>query len=184
MSFNGKNVQVTGRDRNDVLEEDIVVAVASLFRRCSNKDLLRTLLIPLQGKASGSVNSESWLLKGRSSHFLNRVLEIEKDYILHHILRVPQGALFVSRKTTESTEPFIKWAAPTRRARELPLQIECNDRTSELSALVKREKKAFEESLRRFQEKGAAMKAALEAAQKCAAQNVSALNGKHKVGHT
>lgn len=44
-----------------------------------------------------------------------------------------------------------------------------------------KEKKAFEESLRRFQEKGAALKAALETSQKSAAGNMAALKAKHKV---
>ncbi|CAN0136347.1 unnamed protein product, partial [Scytosiphon promiscuus] len=69
----------------------------------------------------------------------------------------------------------------TAKAREESIQIECNERTSELSALVEKEKKAFEESLRRFQEKGSALKAALESAKKSAAQNVSTLKGKHQV---
>lgn len=45
-----------------------------------------------------------------------------------------------------------------------------------------KEKKAFEESLRRFQEKGAALRAALETAQKAATGNVAALKEKHQVG--
>lgn len=61
-------------------------------------------------------------------------------------------------------------------------QIECKERTSELTALVAKEKKAFEESLRRFQEKGAALRAALETAQKAATGNVAALKEKHQVG--
>lgn len=44
------------------------------------------------------------------------------------------------------------------------------------------EKKAFEESLRRFQEKGAALRAALETAQKTSTGNVAALKKKHQVG--
>lgn len=47
-----------------------------------------------------------------------------------------------------------------------------------------KEKKAFEESLRRFQEKGAALRAALETAQKRAAGNVAALKEKHQVNKT
>ncbi len=65
-----------------------------------------------------------------------------------------------------------------------PPQIECKERTSELSALVAKEKKAFEESLRRFQEKGAALKAALETSQKSAAGNMAALKTKHQVTHS
>lgn len=60
-------------------------------------------------------------------------------------------------------------------------QIECKERTCELSALVAKEKRAFEESLRRFQEKGAALKAALETSQKSAAGNMAALKSKHQV---
>lgn len=60
-------------------------------------------------------------------------------------------------------------------------QIECKERTSELTALVAKEKKAFEESLRRFQEKGAALRAALETAQKRATGNVATLKEKHQV---
>lgn len=60
-------------------------------------------------------------------------------------------------------------------------QIECKERTSELTAFVAKEKKGFEESLRRFQEKGAALRAALETAQKAATRNVTALKDKHQV---
>ena len=45
-----------------------------------------------------------------------------------------------------------------------------------------KEKNSFEESLRRFQEKGAALKAALETAQHRATGNVAALKEKHQVG--
>lgn len=46
-----------------------------------------------------------------------------------------------------------------------------------------KEKKSFEESLRRFQEKGAALRAALETAQNRATGNVAALKEKHQVGN-
>ena len=128
MSFNCNYVQVSGRDRNDVFEEDLIEAVAKLFRRCANVDLLRDLLSPLRGKSKGTTaddadDSLSWLVDtGRSGAvFLNRILESEKEYILHHILQVPIGALFVSRKTTESTEPFIQWAAEFLKSRGAPI---------------------------------------------------------------
>lgn len=136
MCFFGRRLQVSGRDRNDVDDDDLVNAVAFLFRHCSHVGLLRRLLSPLRGKNCDGDPSESstssssrrstrsggrsnWLL--RSPRFLNRVLEQQKDFVLHGILEVPRGAIFVSSKTTKSADPFIKWASSFLERRGAPL---------------------------------------------------------------
>lgn len=59
--------------------------------------------------------------------------------------------------------------------------MDCKERTSELAAQVAKEKASFEESLRRFKEKGKALKSALETAQASASGNIAALKQKHQV---
>ena len=71
------------------------------------------------GGGGGGARGGSWLL--RSPRFSNRLLETDPAYFVHEVLRVPEGAVFVSRRTTESKEPFVAWAARFLAARDAPL---------------------------------------------------------------
>ncbi|EOD29381.1 hypothetical protein EMIHUDRAFT_204032 [Emiliania huxleyi CCMP1516] len=72
------------------------------------------------GKKAGSSASGggSWLL--RTPRFTNRLLEAHRPFFLG-ALGVPAGALFASRRTTESGDPFLKWAAAFLARRGAPL---------------------------------------------------------------
>ena len=122
MCFFGRRLEVIGRDRNDVDNDDLANAVVYVFQHCTDISYLRRLLAPLRGKAytkksscsssssSSSLSSiDSWLLK--SPRFLNQILEQYKDFILHDILGVPRGAIYISSKTIKSSDPFFKWAS-------------------------------------------------------------------------
>ena len=56
----------------------------------------------------------------RTARFHNRLLEADRDFFLG-VLGVAKGSLFVSQKTTESKEPFLKWAATYLARRGAPL---------------------------------------------------------------
>jgi hypothetical protein len=56
--FFGNRLQVTGRDRNDVDEDELVEAVMHVFRKCGNMPYLRELLAPLQGQQNRSATEE------------------------------------------------------------------------------------------------------------------------------
>ena len=118
MCFFGNRLEVTGRDRNEVDEDMLVSAIIYVLHSCKDKSFLRDLLEPLRGqrcdgqnkqKSNGRGHRSSWLLT--SPRFFNRVIEQDKEYILHNIFDIPTDALFVSRKTTESKDPFISWAS-------------------------------------------------------------------------
>ncbi len=128
-AFYGDRLEVSGRDRNEIDEEELIQAVTELIGRCNNIKYLNELLSPLRGDEQieengdgiqgskrrkrvtndGANGSKSWLLQ--SPRFFNRVIEIQKDYVLNIVFRIPRGALFVSKKTTDSKDPFIKWSA-------------------------------------------------------------------------
>jgi len=144
MCFFGERLDVTGRDRNEVEEERLVEAVVYVLRRCGDVGYLRRLLEPLRGRravegdnddnngkgkaskrargdvaSTSSSTSSSWLLQ--SPRFFNRVVELQKDYILYDVFQIPRGAIFVSNRTTESKDPFVKWAATFLRKNGAPL---------------------------------------------------------------
>uniref|UniRef100_A0A6U6CTT5 Uncharacterized protein n=1 Tax=Odontella aurita TaxID=265563 RepID=A0A6U6CTT5_9STRA len=144
MCFFGRRLEVNGRDRNDCDDDELISALAYVFRHCSNSGYLRQLLAPLKGRgavveteahveSSSSSSSTSrpkggsrqhsnasWLLK--SPRFMNNILEQYKDFILHDVMRVPKGAIYVSSKTTNSSDPFIKWASDFLRNSGCPLE--------------------------------------------------------------
>lgn len=60
------------------------------------------------------------------------------------------------------------------------LKMDCKERISGLTSAVAKEKKSFQESLTRFQEKGKALKVALETARASASGNVNTLKEKHQ----
>jgi len=140
----GSKLEVSGRDRNDVDDEDLHQAFVHVLHKCDNMNYLRNLLEPLRGSASSTnddshyqhigcncfstsssssssssssrnrrgrltTTQQSWLLK--SPRFFNRIIETEKDFILQTVFNIPKGAIFVSSKTTNSKEPFIKWSS-------------------------------------------------------------------------
>ena len=123
MSFNGPRLNVSGRDRNDVDDEELLDAVAYVLMKCTNRPLLRRLLESLRGFSASqscsstssstttlsSSSSSSWLLK--TPRFFNRILEKYKDFFLHEVFEVPVGSIFVSKKLTNSKDPFLSWAA-------------------------------------------------------------------------
>ncbi len=136
MSFFGDRLDVSGRDRNEVDEDELVDAVATLLGRCSNLPYLCELLSPLKGDTKCSMDyastnsskkgqstrgksSSSWLLQ--SPRFFNRVIEIQKDFILYNVFQIPRGAIYVSKKTTDSKDSFINWAASYLKKNGAPL---------------------------------------------------------------
>lgn len=128
MSFFGNRLNVSGRDRNDVDEEELLDAVSYVLRHCSDAGShLRQLLDPLRGRSSqvgastSSSSGSSWLLK--SPQFLNMVLEQNSDFILYDVLGIPQGAIFVSNRSRkgEDKDPFWRWASEYLKQRGAPL---------------------------------------------------------------
>mmetsp|Transcript_24710 Transcript_24710/g.37307 ORF Transcript_24710/g.37307 Transcript_24710/m.37307 type:complete len:956 (+) Transcript_24710:69-2936(+) len=112
LSFHGHRLEVTGRDRNEVDDDQLVEAVAYVIQRCNNLAYLKKLLDPLRGtmdSSSRQKNKSSWLLQ--SPRFSNRVIELQKDFILQKVFEFPKGAIFVSSKTTNSQDAFASWAA-------------------------------------------------------------------------
>lgn len=75
-------------------------------------------------------------------------------------------------------QSLVVWSVSVRVS---PHQLEFRERIAELISQVANEKRAFEESLARFQEKGKALKAALDTARTAASGNIAALREKHKV---
>eukprot|EP00591_Stephanopyxis_turris_P010408 CAMPEP_0195525508 /NCGR_PEP_ID=MMETSP0794_2-20130614/25991_1 /TAXON_ID=515487 /ORGANISM="Stephanopyxis turris, Strain CCMP 815" /LENGTH=990 /DNA_ID=CAMNT_0040655987 /DNA_START=150 /DNA_END=3122 /DNA_ORIENTATION=+ len=143
MCFFGKRLEVTGRDRNEVEDDQLLSCVVYVFRHCSNMSYLQHLMKPLRGIAHDNVtitdsgnsssssrkadtrgtrckSSSSWLLV--SPRFLNRIFEEQKDFILYDVLNVPPGSIFVSSKTTKSADPFIKWASAFLKNRGAPIE--------------------------------------------------------------
>jgi uncharacterized protein (DUF2267 family) len=59
MSFCGPRINVIGRDRNDVDDEDLLDAVAHVLKKCVNPNLLRELLDSLRGHSSSDSASSS-----------------------------------------------------------------------------------------------------------------------------
>ena len=59
MSFFGKRLDVIGRDRNDVDDDELVEATATVLRRCGDLATLRDLLQPLRGKKQVALSSSS-----------------------------------------------------------------------------------------------------------------------------
>ncbi len=121
MSFFGKRLDVIGRDRNDVDDDELVEATATVLRRCGDLATLRDLLQPLRGKKQVALSSSSpsWLL--RSPRFMNRILEAYRDFFIHDVFGIPPGAIFVSSRTTNSKDPFTSWAAAFLETRGAPL---------------------------------------------------------------
>ena len=105
MAFFGR-LNVSGRDRNDVDYEEAAEATLHLLHDAEQPEMLRALLEPLRDPAA---HRPTWLTK--SVRFLNRLLEADRDFFVHDVFGVPAGAIFVSKRTTESKDPFIKWAS-------------------------------------------------------------------------
>ena len=59
MSFTSNRIDVNGRDRNDVDEEELIHATAYILMNCMNKQLLKQLVEPLRGKSSKYNNTTS-----------------------------------------------------------------------------------------------------------------------------
>ncbi len=117
MSFYGNRLEVTGRDRNEVNDEELLNATIYVLHRCNDSEYLRMLLTPLR-QGANSTNS-SWLLK--SPAFFNRVIEHEKDFIRHTVLRIPTNSVFISDKTAKKKDPFFMWASELLRSHNTPL---------------------------------------------------------------
>ena len=133
-SFCGPVIDVSGRDRNDVDDDELMEAVSYILLYCNDqsKHSLVTLLQPLLGNknntsskttgkefSSSSSSSSSWLL--RTPRFFNRIIEMNRDYLLYDVFKFPHGSLFVSNKTTNNKDIFIKWASEFLKARSTPL---------------------------------------------------------------
>jgi len=142
MCFFGNRLEVIGRDRNEVDEDALIDAIVYVLKRCKNLQYLKKLLEPLRGQmelftescsstctATTSIRARSygnttrtntsWLLQ--SPRFFNRVIELQKDFILYDVFNIPRGAIFVSSKTTSSKDPFINWAAAFLKKNGAPL---------------------------------------------------------------
>ena len=80
-------------------------------------ELLRSLLEPLRTPST----PPTWLTK--SPRFLNRLLEAYAEFFVRDVFEVPAGAIFVSKKTTESKDPFVKWASSYLTQRGAPVSL-------------------------------------------------------------
>uniref|UniRef100_A0A6S8YFX9 Uncharacterized protein n=1 Tax=Chaetoceros debilis TaxID=122233 RepID=A0A6S8YFX9_9STRA len=118
MCFFGDRLEVNGRDRNDVNDEELVNAVSHVLTRCNNMEYLRSLLLPLLENKKDE-KQKSWLLQ--PSTLFNRLIETQKEFILHDVLLVPRNAVFISDKTFSSEVPFFSWALHFLRKRGQPL---------------------------------------------------------------
>ena len=117
MSFYGNRLEVTGRDRNEVDDDELLEAVAYILHRCNDMEHLRMLLTPL--RQSVNKTDSSWLLK--SPAFFNRVIEQRRDFIRHDVLRIPRGSIFISDKTAKKKNPFFGWASDFLKRNNTPL---------------------------------------------------------------
>ena len=129
MSFFGDRLDVSGRDRNEVNDDDLVAAVMQVLYNCGDRPYLAALLAPLRGKAaaaaskssssSSSSSPKSWFM--RTPAFLNRCLDTDRDFFVHDVFGFPKSAIFVSSRTMASKDPFIAWAAGFLQAKGAPL---------------------------------------------------------------
>ena len=122
MSFLGR-MNVSGRDRNDVDAEELVEATLNVLRVTAHSALRLRLLEPLRQPRLPN----TWLTS--SPRFLNQLLEAAPEFFLYDVFGVPRGALFVSKRTTDSMDPFIRWASAflaRRGAPLLPLEPKAN----------------------------------------------------------
>ncbi|KOO27986.1 hypothetical protein Ctob_001464 [Chrysochromulina tobinii] len=114
MSFLG-SMNVSGRDRNDVDHEELVEATLHVLRATTHSALRLRLLEPLRQPRL----PDTWLT--RSSPFLNQLLEKAREFFLCDVFSVPRDALFVSTRTTDSMDQFIRWASAFLARRGAPL---------------------------------------------------------------
>lgn len=114
MCFYGNRLEVSGRDRNEVDDDELIKATRYVLHRCH----LRYLQSLLQGLTEPS-RGTSWLLQSPS--FLNRILEEERDFILYDVLQYSKGCIFISNKTTNSKDPFIQWSSKFLADNDMPL---------------------------------------------------------------
>lgn len=123
MSFFGNRLEVTGRDRNEVNDEELIQAFVYVLHGCNNMNYLEELLAPLRLSTDSSAKTTkqetSWLLK--SPAFFNRVIECQREFILHDIMNIDRGAIFISNKTLKSKDPFVNWASQFLQSNGMPL---------------------------------------------------------------
>jgi hypothetical protein len=123
MSFYGNRLEVTGRDRNEVDDDELIKAFIYVLHRCTNVNYLEELLTPLRLSTDSSSTTTSidpsWLLK--SPAFFNRVIECQREFILHDVMNIDRGAIFNSNKTLKSKDPFIQWASTFLQTNGMPL---------------------------------------------------------------
>ncbi|KAL1528737.1 hypothetical protein AB1Y20_010070 [Prymnesium parvum] len=105
LSFWGE-LEVSGRERNDVEAEALLEATVRVLRR-AERSAVRALLLPVREAGS----EQTWLTRPSGSRFLNNLLALAPDFFRHEVFEFPKGALFVSKRTTQSQDPFIKWAS-------------------------------------------------------------------------
>lgn len=123
MSFFGNRLEVTGRDRNEVNDDELIQAFVYVLHRCNNMNYLEELLAPLRlitdASAKTTAQETSWLLK--SPAFFNRVIECQRKFILHDVMNIDRGAIFISNKTVKSKDPFMTWASQFLQSNGMPL---------------------------------------------------------------
>ena len=117
MSFSSGKLNVSGRDRNDVDADELLEATLRLLMKCDELATLRGLLEPLRRPSL----PPTWLTKPGASRFVNQLLGCDPEFFRHTVLGLPQGCLFVSKRTTDSKQPFIKWASAYLAAKGAPL---------------------------------------------------------------
>ena len=78
MAFAGQ-LNVSGRDRNDVDMDELLDASLQLLARCDERATLRSLLEPLRDPNL----PPSWLTKPAASRFLTPLLETDPDFFRH-----------------------------------------------------------------------------------------------------
>lgn len=133
MSFAGPSLDVNSRDRNDVDEEELLVATMTVLSKAKQRLVLRQQVESLRGsnnqpslnrerlrkKAKHSSDFGDWLF--RTPRFSNRLLEMYRDFFVHDVLGVPKGAVFVSSRTTDSKDPFVMWACDFLKSHNAPV---------------------------------------------------------------
>lgn len=117
MSYLSGKLNVSGRDRNDVDADELLDATLAVLGQCDERATLRRLLEPLRRPSLPG----TWLTKPGASRFVNQLLAADPDFFRHTVLGIAKGSLFVSKRTTESKEPFLKWASAFLAQRGAPL---------------------------------------------------------------
>ena len=123
MSFAGGRLDVTGRERNHVENSALVTATFNILRGQlpAMMPRLRALLAKLLGESDdGATPPDTWLT--RPPAFLNQLLGKDPEWFRTAIFGFAPGTLFISKLTTESNDPLVRWLSEYLATKNAPLR--------------------------------------------------------------